>query len=73
MIDLPKEVIEVRISTDYKKVLNLIEKEKLAMAHILGRKIVKNRLNWWPLKSFETGKDLAQTWGKYFEENFKIR
>jgi hypothetical protein len=45
VINLTKEVLEDRISTDYKKVLDLIEKEKLAMAYILGRKIVENRLN----------------------------
>jgi hypothetical protein len=25
------------------------------------------------LRSFETGKDLTQTWEKYFKENFKIK
>jgi hypothetical protein len=57
MIDLAKEVLENKISIDYKKVLYLIEKEKSAMAYTLGRKIIENRINWWPLKSFETGKD----------------
>jgi hypothetical protein len=55
MIDLAKEVIEDRISTDYKKVLDLLGKEKPAIAYTLGRKTVKNKLNWWPLRSFETG------------------
>jgi hypothetical protein len=73
MIDLAKEVIEDRISTDYKKILELLEKEKPAMDYTLGRKIIKNKLNWWPLRFFEIGNDLAQMWAKYFEENFKIR
>jgi hypothetical protein len=37
MIDSAKEVLEDRISTDYKKILDLLEKEKLAMAYILGK------------------------------------
>jgi hypothetical protein len=41
MIDLAKEVMEDRISTDYKKVLDLLEKEKLVMVYTLGRKIVQ--------------------------------
>jgi hypothetical protein len=57
MIDLAKEVLEDRINTDYKKVLDLIKKEKPTMAHNLGKKIVENRLNWWTLRSFEIGKD----------------
>jgi hypothetical protein len=43
------------------------------MAYTLRRKIVKNKLNWWPLRSFETKKNLAQMWVKYFEEKFKIK
>jgi hypothetical protein len=46
MIDLAKELLEDRISTDYKKVLDLLEKEEPAMAYTLGRKIVRNKLNW---------------------------
>jgi hypothetical protein len=56
MIDSAKEVLEDRISTNYKKILDLLEKEKPAMAYILGRKIIGNRLNWCPLRSFETDK-----------------
>jgi hypothetical protein len=39
----------------------------------LGKKLVQNKLNWWTLRSFETGKDLAKMWVKYFKENFKIK
>jgi CRISPR/Cas system CSM-associated protein Csm2 small subunit len=45
MIDLAKEILEDRISTHYKKVLDLLKKEKPALAYTLGRKIVENRLN----------------------------
>jgi hypothetical protein len=40
IINLIKEVLEDRISTDYKKVLDLLEKEKPAMDHNLGRKLM---------------------------------
>jgi hypothetical protein len=29
------------------------------MAYTLGRKIVKNKLSWWWLRFFETGKDFV--------------
>jgi hypothetical protein len=61
MIDLTKEVIKNRISTDYKKILDFLENEKSAMAYTLGKKIIENRPNWCPLRSFEIGKDLTQT------------
>jgi hypothetical protein len=42
--------------------------------HILWeRKIVQNKLNWWPLRSFETIKDFGKMGIKHFEENFKIK
>jgi hypothetical protein len=60
MINLVKEVLEDIINADYKKVLDLLEKEKPALSYTLGKKIVQNKLNWWPLRFFETSKDLAQ-------------
>jgi hypothetical protein len=50
-----------------------LEKEKPALAYTLGKKIVQNKLNLWLLRFFEIGKDFAQMWVKYFEENFKIK
>jgi hypothetical protein len=29
------------------EILDLLEKENLLMAYTLGRKIIKNKLNWW--------------------------
>jgi hypothetical protein len=45
MIDLVKEVLEDKICTNYKKVLDLLEKEKPALAYTLGKKIIQNKLN----------------------------
>jgi hypothetical protein len=45
MIDLVKEILEDRISVDYKKVLDLLEKEKPAMSYSLENKIVQNKFN----------------------------
>jgi hypothetical protein len=45
MIDLIKEVLEDRICTDYKKILNLLNKEEPALAYTLRKKIIQNKLN----------------------------
>jgi hypothetical protein len=44
-IDVVKEVLEDGISGDYKKVLDLLEKEKSSITYTLGKKIVQNKLN----------------------------
>jgi hypothetical protein len=50
-------MIDNRICDDYKKILDLLDKEEPALAYTLGKKMVKNKLNWWPLRSFETRKE----------------
>jgi hypothetical protein len=71
MIELSEDLLNDRIYSDYKQVLLLRQKERLALARQLAIEVINSKLNWWTLRSFLPGLTLAQMWEKYFKENFE--
>jgi hypothetical protein len=60
MIDLSEELLNERIYSDYKKVLILLQSERLTLARQLTVEVVACKLHWWHIRSYLRGLTLTQ-------------